>query len=110
VKWLGLFHWAAIAFQPQPAAWRSFTRLSQFLLSLFRFPTHTRRMAKRKKNAARISFENGGELLISPVAHEEDMRKVGIITDRVVNVGTFAEPQREFLEFHRDNLFLKSSL
>jgi putative restriction endonuclease len=54
-----------------------------------------------------ISFENNGELLISPVAHGESMNKMGIITDRVVNVGSFAEPQAEFLGFHRDNVFLK---
>jgi putative restriction endonuclease len=54
-----------------------------------------------------ISFENGGELLISPVAHEDSLKKMGIITNRVVNVGGFAEPQREFLEFHRTNVFLK---
>jgi len=57
-----------------------------------------------------ISFENSGELLISPVAHEESMNKMGIITDRVVNVGGFAEPQREFLEFHRTNVFLKREI
>jgi hypothetical protein len=27
------------------------------------------------------------------------MKKMGNITDRVVNVGGFAEPRREFLEF-----------
>lgn len=54
-----------------------------------------------------ISFENNGELLISPVAHPESMNKMGIITDRVVNVGGFAEPQREFLKFHRTKVFLK---
>jgi predicted restriction endonuclease len=54
-----------------------------------------------------ISFENNGELLISPVAHGESLNKMGVITNRVVNVGGFAEPQREFLEFHRDSVFLK---
>lgn len=54
-----------------------------------------------------ISFENDGELLISPVAHEESVKRMGIVTDRVVNVGGFAAPQREFLEFHRNNVFLK---
>jgi len=54
-----------------------------------------------------ISFENSGELLISPVAHGESLNKMGIITDRVVNVGGFAEPQKEFLEFHRTGVFLK---
>lgn len=54
-----------------------------------------------------ISFEDGGELLISPVAHEESLNKMGIVTNRVVNVGGFVAPQREFLEFHRSNVFLK---
>ncbi len=54
-----------------------------------------------------ISFENNGELLISPVAHEDSIRKMGIVTDRVTNVGRFAEPQRQFLEFHRGKVFLK---
>ena len=54
-----------------------------------------------------ISFENHGELLLSPVAHEDSLKKMGIITDRVVNVGGFSEPQKEFLEFHRTNVFLK---
>jgi hypothetical protein len=55
-----------------------------------------------------ISFESSGELLISPVAHKESMNKMGIITDRIVNVGGFAEIQRGFLEFHRTNVFLES--
>ncbi len=53
-----------------------------------------------------ISFENNGELLVSPVAHGESMKKMGVIVDRVVNVGGFANPQKEFLEFHRTNIFL----
>jgi hypothetical protein len=32
---------------------------------------------------------------------------MGIVTNRVMNVGDFAEPQREFLEFHRAKVFLK---
>jgi hypothetical protein len=35
------------------------------------------------------------------------MKKMRIIADRVVKVGGFAEPQREFLEFHRAGVFLK---
>jgi putative restriction endonuclease len=57
-----------------------------------------------------ISFENNGELLTSPVAHEESLNKMGVITNRVVNVGGFAEPQREFLEFHRSKVFLKRKM
>ncbi|MFN7141762.1 MAG: HNH endonuclease [Limisphaerales bacterium] len=56
-----------------------------------------------------ISFENNGELLISPVAHEDSLAKMGIATDRVVNVGKFAEPQKDFLNFHRNCVFLKSN-
>ena len=48
------------------------------------------------------------ELLISPVTHEESMNKMGIIAERIVNAGRFAEPQRAFLQFHRDNVFLQS--
>jgi hypothetical protein len=54
-----------------------------------------------------ISFDNNGKLFISSVTHEDSMKKIGIITDRVVNVGGFPEPQREFPEFHRTNVFLK---
>jgi hypothetical protein len=35
------------------------------------------------------------------------MNKMGIIMNRVANVGGFAETQREFIEFHRTNFFLK---
>jgi hypothetical protein len=54
-----------------------------------------------------ISFQNDGELMVSPVAHKESLNKMGVVTDRVVNVGGFADPQKEFLEFHRNSLFLK---
>ena len=39
--------------------------------------------------------------LVSPVPHKVSMKKMGIITDRVVNVGGFAEPQREFLRLNQ---------
>jgi hypothetical protein len=45
-----------------------------------------------------------------PVAHEVSMEKMGILTDRVVNVGGFAEPHREFLAFQRTNVFLKREI
>jgi hypothetical protein len=35
------------------------------------------------------------------------MNKMGITTAHVVNVGVFANPQREFLEFYRTGVFLK---
>lgn len=54
-----------------------------------------------------ISFEDDGELLVSPVAHKDSLSKMGIITDRIMKVGGFVQPQREFLEFHRTKVFLK---
>ena len=57
-----------------------------------------------------ISFETNGELLISPVAHPESLKKMGIMMDRIVNVGGFAKSQSEFLEFHRANFFLKREI
>jgi hypothetical protein len=56
---------------------------------------------------ARASVPVNDESLITPATQEESMKKMGIIMDRVMNAGGFAQPQREFLEFHRTNVFLK---
>jgi hypothetical protein len=53
-----------------------------------------------------IGFENNGELIISPVAHRPSLQRMGIETGETVNVGTFTEGQREFLEFHRESVLL----
>jgi hypothetical protein len=53
-----------------------------------------------------IGFENNGELIISPVAHRPSLQRMGIKTDKAVNVGTFTQGQREFLEFHRESVLL----
>src|SRR5208337_4209250 len=57
-----------------------------------------------------ISFENNGELLISPVAHPISLQRMNVPTNERVNVGAFSEGQKEFLEFHRDFVFLKSAV
>lgn len=57
-----------------------------------------------------ISFEGGGELLVSPVAHSESLRKMGVDVDHVVRVGPFASAQKEYLEYHREQVFLKAQL
>lgn len=57
-----------------------------------------------------IGFENNGELIISPAAHRLSLRRMGIETDRIVNVGSFSQGQREFLEFHRESVLLKARL
>jgi putative restriction endonuclease len=53
-----------------------------------------------------ISFEDCGDLLISPVAHTESLSRMGVDVSRVVNVGSFSSGQKHFLDFHRANVFL----
>jgi hypothetical protein len=55
-----------------------------------------------------ISFENSGELLVSPVAHEVSLRKMGVPAGQRVNVGGFSQGQRRYLEFHRESVFLQA--
>jgi len=55
-----------------------------------------------------ISFENSGELLVSPVAHEVSLRKMGVPVGQRVNVGVFSGGQRRYLEFHRESVFLQA--
>ena len=57
-----------------------------------------------------ISFEDGGQLLISPVAHAKSMQKMGLQTEGTVNVGKFASGQKAFLSFHREHVFLSRRL
>jgi hypothetical protein len=55
-----------------------------------------------------ISFENSGELIVSPVAHVPSLNRMGVATDRIVNVGGFTEGQKHFLEYHRDSVLLRA--
>lgn len=57
-----------------------------------------------------ISFEDNGDLLVSPVAHQTSLSRMGVITTERVNVGPFSEGQRTFLDFHRNYVFLEASL
>ncbi len=54
-----------------------------------------------------IGFEDSGNLIISPVAHKPSLQRMGVESARVVNVGTFTEGQRKFLDYHRDAVLLK---
>jgi putative restriction endonuclease len=54
-----------------------------------------------------IGFEDSGNLLISPVAHRPSLQRMGVETDRTMNVGTFTEGQRQFLQFHRNAVLLR---
>ena len=51
-----------------------------------------------------ISFENAGQIIVSPVADPLSLRRMGIDPDAQINVGVFSEGQRRFLEFHRENV------
>jgi hypothetical protein len=55
-----------------------------------------------------ISFRGDGRVLVSPVAHLVSLAKMGVPTDRELNVGRFSPGQGQFLEFHRDQVFLQS--
>lgn len=55
-----------------------------------------------------ISFEDSGEVLISPVAHRESLKRMGIDPDARISVGGFTEGQRRYLDFHRNAVFLEA--
>ena len=57
-----------------------------------------------------ISFENNGELLISPAAHQGSLEKMGVQTTKRVNVGGFSQGQRDYLDYHRDQVFLRAQV
>jgi HNH endonuclease len=51
-----------------------------------------------------ISFEDSGQLIVSPVADQKSLKRMGIEPEGPVNVGAFSEGQRRYLEFHRENV------
>lgn len=56
-----------------------------------------------------ISFEDNGRLLVSRVASQESLRRMGVAVSDSVNVGSFTQAQREYLGFHRERVFLQRS-
>jgi putative restriction endonuclease len=57
-----------------------------------------------------ISFENNGDVLVSPVADRAEMLKMGLLDHMLENVGTFTSKQRQYLDFHRDLVFLRANV
>ncbi|HEV2173017.1 MAG TPA: HNH endonuclease [Nitrospira sp.] len=55
-----------------------------------------------------ISFQDNGNLIVSPVAHQPSLERMGVTTRETVNVGAFSDGQRRFLEYHRDAVLLKA--
>lgn len=56
-----------------------------------------------------IAFEDSGEVIVSPVAHRQSLVQMGIDPKSPPSVGTFSAGQRRYLEFHRENVLLRSS-
>jgi len=56
-----------------------------------------------------ISFENNGDLLISPVADIASLVRMGVETNQKTNVGAFSEGQRLYLAYHRENVLRMAS-
>lgn len=55
-----------------------------------------------------ISFADDGELIVSPIADQNSLQKMGVQTEDKVNVGGFNSDQRHFLDYHRTEILLKS--
>jgi len=55
-----------------------------------------------------ISFEDGGRLLVSPVADRLSLDRMGVEVERPVTVGAFSWGQRHFLDYHRNEIFLET--
>ena len=51
-----------------------------------------------------ISFEDGGRLIVSPVADRASLLKMGIDPGTALNVGSFSQEQRRYLDYHRENV------
>lgn len=56
-----------------------------------------------------ISFEDDGRLIVSPVAHQLSLQRMGVETTRAVNVGSFTQGQKIHLQFHRDSVLLAAA-
>jgi len=54
-----------------------------------------------------ISFEDSGVLIVSPVAHVPSLNRMGVETNRIVNVGNLTEGQKQFLDYHRESVLLQ---
>jgi hypothetical protein len=55
-----------------------------------------------------ISFEDSGLVIVSPVAHTPSLNRMGVATDRVINVGAFTQGQKQFLDYHRESVLLQA--
>ncbi len=56
-----------------------------------------------------IGFEDGGRLIVSPVAHRSSLLRMGVDAGQSINVGTFTSGQKRFLDFHRNSVLLQAN-
>ncbi len=56
-----------------------------------------------------ITFENSGDLIVSPSADRRSLARMGIDVQHGMNVGGFSDGQKPYLDFHREQVFLQSS-
>ena len=57
-----------------------------------------------------ISFGDEGDVLVSPVADTESLSRMGVRCDSPIFVGRFNGDQKQFLDYHRKEIFLKSAM
>jgi len=55
-----------------------------------------------------ISFKNSGELIISGVAEQHSLQKMGIPVGTRFSAGSFTRKQASYLEYHRDLILLQA--
>jgi hypothetical protein len=56
-----------------------------------------------------IGFEDGGRLIVSPVAHGPSLLPMGVDAGQPINVGGFTSGQKRFLDFHRNSDLLQAN-
>jgi putative restriction endonuclease len=57
-----------------------------------------------------ITFGDGGEVHVSPIADTESIKRMGVPLDRPIITGRFNSDQQHFLDYHRNRIFLKSAI
>jgi hypothetical protein len=57
-----------------------------------------------------ITFGDGGEVHVSPIADTESIERMGVPLDRPIITGRFNSDQQHFLDYHRNRIFLKSAI
>jgi hypothetical protein len=57
-----------------------------------------------------ITFEDDGRLIYSPAADKLSLARLGLDAEATINVGSFSVGQRNYLQFHRENVFLQARL